>query len=64
MWTVVYMIQSKDSALKLQEIFKEKNIHEMIRPVGENNSNKDYFEVLVPDTEVQKAHDIILEQGL
>lgn len=64
MWTVVYMIQSKDSALKLQEIFKENNILAMIRPVGENNSNKDYFEVLVPDTEVQKAHDIILEQGL
>lgn len=64
MWTVVYIAQSKDVATKLQEILLKEGLLVKIRPISKNDENEDnYFEVLVPETEISEAHSIIIEKG-
>lgn len=64
MWTVVYMAQSKEIVLKLQEILEKEGLLVKIRPVNKNSDNGDnYYEVLVPESEVQEAHSIIIDTG-
>ena len=64
MWTVVYMAQSKDIATKMQELLTNEGILVKIRPISKNHENNDnYFEVLVPEAEVEEAHSVIIEKG-
>ncbi|WHH60468.1 hypothetical protein [Petroclostridium sp. X23] len=64
MWTVVYMAQSKDIVMKLQEILEKEGLLVKIRPISKNVENNDnYYEVLVPESEVEEAHSIIIETG-
>lgn len=64
MWTVVYMAQSKEIAAKLQELLTEEGILVKIRPISKNHDNNDnYYEVLVPEAEVEEAHSVIIEKG-
>jgi len=64
MWTVVYMAQSKDIATNLQELLTKEGILVKLRPVSKNQENaNDYYEVLVPEAEVEEAHSIIIEKG-
>jgi hypothetical protein len=64
MWTVVYMAQSKDIATKLQDLLTKEGILVKLRPVSKNHDNNDnYFEVLVPEAEVEEAHSVIIEKG-
>lgn len=64
MWTVVYMAQSKDIATRLQDLLANEGILVKLRPVSKNHENNDnYFEVLVPEAEVEEAHSVIIEKG-
>lgn len=64
MWTVVYMAQSKDIATKLQELLTNEGILVKLRPISKNPDNNDnYYEVLVPEAEVEEAHSVIIEKG-
>ncbi|RCX19371.1 hypothetical protein DFR58_103116 [Anaerobacterium chartisolvens] len=64
MWTVVYMAQSKDIATRLQELLKNEGILVKLRPISKNPENNDnYYEVLVPEAEVEEAHSVIIEKG-
>lgn len=64
MWTVVYMAQSKDIATKLQDLLAEEGILVKLRPISKNHENNDnYYEVLVPEAEVEEAHSVIIEKG-
>jgi menaquinone-dependent protoporphyrinogen IX oxidase len=64
MWTVVYMAQSKEIAEKLQGLLTQEGILVKIRPISKNHDNNDnYFEVLVPEAEVEEAHSVIIEKG-
>lgn len=64
MWTVVYMAQSKEIATTLQELLAEEGILVKLRPISKNHDNDDnYFEVLVPEAEVEEAHSVIIEKG-
>jgi menaquinone-dependent protoporphyrinogen IX oxidase len=64
MWTVVYMAQSKDIASKLQELLANEGILVKLRPISKNHENNDnYYEVLVPESEVEEAHSVIIEKG-
>ncbi len=64
MWTVVYMAQSKDIATKLQEILSNEGILVKLRPISKNHGNNDnYYEVLVPESEVEESHSVIIEKG-
>lgn len=58
------MAQSKEIAEKLQELLAKEGILVKLRPVSKNEeSTKDYFEILVPEAEVEEAHSIIIEKG-
>lgn len=64
MWTVVFMAQSKEIATKLQDILTAEGILVKLRPISKNHENTDcYFEVLVPESEVEEAHGVIIENG-
>lgn len=64
MWTVVYMAQSKDIATQLQELLTQEGILVKLRPISKNHENNDtYYEVLVPEAEVEEAHSVIIEKG-
>jgi hypothetical protein len=64
MWTVVYMAQGKETATKLQDLLTEEGILVKLRAISKKHENNDnYFEVLVPETEVEEAHSVIIEKG-
>ena len=64
MWTVVYMAQSKEIATKLEELLTKEGILVKLRPISKNHNNTDnYYEVLVPEAEVEEAHSVIIERG-
>jgi hypothetical protein len=64
MWTVVYIAQNKEIATRLQEILQQESLLVKIRPIAKNNENSDnYYEILVPESEVSEAHSIIIEKG-
>lgn len=64
MWTVIYMLQSVEDADNLKELLENADILVKIRPVtkaaeGEANA----YEILVPETEKEAAHKIIIGSG-
>ena len=64
MWTVVYMAQSSEIATKLHELLTKEGILVKLRPISKNHDSTDnYFEVLVPEAEVEEAHSVIIEKG-
>ncbi|MBZ4646618.1 MAG: hypothetical protein JG777_2107 [Clostridia bacterium] len=64
MWTVVYMAQSKEIVMKLQQVLEKEGLLVKIRPISKNLDNNDnYYEVLVPESEVEEAHSIIIDTG-
>ncbi len=64
MWTVVYMAQSKEIAEKVEELLTSEGILVKQRPVNRNNDKTDdYYEILVPESEVEEAHTVIIEKG-
>lgn len=58
------MAQSKEIATSLQELLTKEGILVKLRPISKNRDNTDnYFEVLVPEAEVEEAHSVIIEKG-
>jgi hypothetical protein len=62
MWTVIYMAQNKEPVLKVQQILTQANVAVKVRPVG-GGADDGYFEILVPETEAQLAHKILMRNG-
>ena len=64
MWVVVYLANNEEIAYKLQELFEANDVLVRLRTVesGEEG-NENYFEVTVPEHEVEKAHEIIIQNG-
>ena len=54
MWTGVYMAQDMETAEKVRDLLEE---NEILARVRENGSS---FEVMVPSSEIDEAHAIIL----
>ncbi|MFA6308709.1 MAG: hypothetical protein WC677_03045 [Clostridia bacterium] len=64
MWTVVYMAQNEEMVLVLKDLLANEGILVKIRPISKNVENNDnYFEILVPEAEVEEAHSVIIENG-
>ncbi len=64
MWTVVYMAQNKDIAVKLEQCLNDQGILVKQCPVSrKKDSDNSYFEILVPESEVEEAHSVIIEKG-
>lgn len=64
MWTVVYMAQNQKLAEQIQQMLTNEGLLAKIRPINKDTSTDDnYFELLVIESEVEKAHNSIIEHG-
>ena len=64
MWTVVYIAQSKETAESLRSLLEAKGIAVKTRPVCKpSESENDSYDVLVPESEITQAHEIIIENN-
>jgi hypothetical protein len=64
MWTVVYMAQSKEIAVNLQKFLTDEGILVKLRPISKDEEkSNDYFEILVPEAEIEEAHGVIIDKG-
>lgn len=57
------MAQSKEAVLKVQSLLSAENIAARTRPMGEEGGEV-FFEILVPEAEIQLAHTILISNGL
>lgn len=65
MWTVVYMAQNKEDADSIGKILEEKGLLTKVRTMGENGDDEEMcYEILVPESEVNEAHEIIIENNI
>jgi hypothetical protein len=56
------MAQSKEAVLKIQKLLADNELAARIKPVGEGGDSG-YFELLVPETEAQLAHTVLINNG-
>lgn len=57
------MAQTKEMVLKVQELLSAQGLAVRTRPVGEGKDSG-FFEILVPETEVQLAHTLLIQNGI
>lgn len=64
MWTVVYLTKNKKLAEKISGLISQEGMLTKIQPVGKGpNEEEGYYEILVPEGEVEEAHSILIELG-
>lgn len=67
MWTVVYMAQGKEMAIKIQQALEEEGVLVKVKLIGKDAKCADAkcddncYEILVPAAEVEQAHNIIID---
>lgn len=62
MWTVVFMSQDKSKTDKILKLLEENKIMTMIKTSSEGDFEVDnVYEILVPQTELETAQDIIFD---
>ncbi len=57
MWTVVYTAQDKNVSEAMCDALRNKEI--LVKIIGAASENK--FDILVPSTEVEQAHSILID---
>lgn len=64
MWKVVYMAKNKKIADKVSELMSGEGVLVKLQPVSKNTGDEDsYYEILVLESEVEEAHNILYERG-
>ena len=65
MWIVVYTVQSKETAEQLGKCLEEAGLLFKIRPLcaGTDTENPCY-EVLVPESEAEQAHNVLIDKNM
>ena len=64
MWKVVYMAQNKGTADHINNLLTREGFLIKIKPVYRNVPDENnYYEILVPQTEVQEVHTILMDNG-
>ncbi|MDD3704961.1 MAG: hypothetical protein PHC45_02685 [Clostridiaceae bacterium] len=64
MWTVVYLAKNKRIADKISNLITSEGVLVKLQPVNKNIGEEDsYYEVLVLESEVEEAHNILYEYG-
>ncbi len=62
MWTVIYIARSKSIAKHLKDILAQSGIIARLHPLYDATVADDgSIEVLVPESEVEQAHEIIID---
>lgn len=64
MWTVIYMAKNKKIADKVSDMLSKEGVLVKQQPVSKNTGDEDsYYEILVLESEVEEAHNILYERG-
>lgn len=64
MWTVVYLAKNKRMADKISSLISQEGVLVKVQPVSKNTGDEDsYYEILVLESEVEEAHNILYELG-
>ena len=63
MWTVVHLTQEETAARSLALALERNNLLSRVRPVS-RQEGETLYEVLVPETEVSAALEVIIDIGL
>lgn len=61
MWTLVYISQKVEEALNVKVVLEEAGIIARNKRVRNSENDEYCFEILVPSSEVKKAHDLIID---
>lgn len=62
MWEVVYITSNSEIANKIKEELEKEGILAKIKSSTQDDK-EGYFEIIVPETDVNEAHNIIIEKG-
>lgn len=60
MWIVVYLVKSREAMLGIRQMLEAEDILVMVRKKTTDDENQAFYDILVPQTEVEKAQDIII----
>ena len=61
MWTLVYISQKVEEALNVKVVLEEAGIIARNKRVRNSENDEYCCEILVPSSEVKKAHDLIID---
>jgi len=64
MWTVVYMAANRETAERVKAILEEECILVKIRPGPKCSCGDGYYEVLVPESEIEEVKNCLYRAGL
>ena len=65
MWMVVYITQSKETAEKIRELLQSADVLVKVRVANQSSGEKfGCYEILVPESELDEAHSMIIERAL
>lgn len=65
MWTVVYVSQNKSKVDRILKLLEENKIITMLKSSSDDDfQTTNVFEILVPQTELESAQDIIFDSEL
>ncbi len=60
MWIVIYFVKSRAAALEVRQMLETEDILVMTRKKTADDDNEAFFDILVPQTEVEKAQELII----
>ncbi|MFA6809400.1 MAG: glutamate decarboxylase [Eubacteriales bacterium] len=61
MWTVIYIAQNKRLAEKYKKNLSEEGLLVQLRAIGTSEHENVSVEILVPESEVEEAHEILTD---
>ncbi len=64
MWTVVYMAPSQETAENIKNFLENECILVKIRPVQKCSYQDGYYEILVPESELEEVKNCLYQAGL
>lgn len=60
MWIVVYLVKGRDAMLNIRHMLESEGIIVMIRKKTTDDDTQAFYDILVPQTEAEKAQGIII----
>lgn len=63
MWTVIYMANTRQDAENIMNMLVKEGFLVKVKPISKNNVDGT-CEVLVPRTEAEEVHSILIQSGL
>lgn len=64
MWTVVYMSQNKSRVDRILQLLEKNKIMTMLKSSASGDFETNVYEILVPQTELEKAQEVIFDAEL